>query len=128
MLLALAEQQGIQSDVIPKIATTFCSGFSRTAGLCGAVTGAAMGISLALGRSTPSESVEPSYSAMRQFLQQFTERFGSINCHELTGCHLGTPEGQAKFRAENRFADCQNYAATAAGLAAEIIARTNELP
>ena len=33
VLLAIAENQGIQSDLIPKIATGFCSGISRTCGM-----------------------------------------------------------------------------------------------
>jgi dihydrofolate reductase len=37
VLLAIAESQGIQPDLIPRIATGFCSGISRTGGMCGAV-------------------------------------------------------------------------------------------
>jgi hypothetical protein len=37
VLLAIAESQGIQSDLIPRIATGFYSGISRTDGMCGAV-------------------------------------------------------------------------------------------
>jgi C_GCAxxG_C_C family probable redox protein len=121
VLLALAEQQGIQSDVIPKIATGFCSGFSRTAGLCGAVSGAVMGIGLALGRSAPGQSVEPAYSAIRLFLTRFESEFGSTNCQALTGCHLGTSEGQVSFKAEGRAAGCYRFAAEAARIAAEVI-------
>jgi len=39
VLLAIAGHKGIQSDLIPGIATGFCSGMSRTCGMCGAVTG-----------------------------------------------------------------------------------------
>jgi len=62
VLLAIAERRGIQSDLIPRIATGFCSGISRTGGLCGAVSGAIMGINLVAGRNSPSESVELSGS------------------------------------------------------------------
>jgi hypothetical protein len=34
VLLAIAESQGIESDLIPRIATGFCSGISRTGGAC----------------------------------------------------------------------------------------------
>jgi C_GCAxxG_C_C family probable redox protein len=42
VLMAIAESQGIQSDLIPKIATGFCSGIARTGSICGAVCGAIM--------------------------------------------------------------------------------------
>jgi C_GCAxxG_C_C family probable redox protein len=121
VLLAMAEQQGIQSDVIPRIATGFCSGFSRTAGMCGAVSGAVMGIGLALGRNQPGGPVDPAYIAVRTFLERFESQFGAHTCLELTGVHLGTPEGQAAFRENNTFSRCLEYAAQAAALAMETI-------
>jgi C_GCAxxG_C_C family probable redox protein len=121
VLLAMAEQQGIQSDVIPKIATGFCSGFSRTGGLCGAVSGAVMGIGLALGRTEPGAQVDPAYTAVRSFLERFEAQFGARTCLALTGVHLGTPEGQAAFLENNIFPRCQEYAAQAALLAFQSI-------
>jgi len=121
VLLALAEQQGIRSDVIPQIATGFCSGFSRTGGLCGAVSGAVMGIGLALGRSEPGQPVEPCYTAVQLFLQRFENEFGSLTCLGLTGCHLGTPEGQDRFKSEDRLTGCYHFAAQAARFASEAI-------
>lgn len=41
---ALAKSQGIESDLLPRVATAFCSGMARTCGTCGALTGAVMGI------------------------------------------------------------------------------------
>ncbi len=55
MLLAVAESEGIQSDFIPKIATGFCGGVSRTCGMCGAVSGGIMAIGLFAGRNAPTE-------------------------------------------------------------------------
>ncbi len=120
MLLAIAEQQGIRSDVLSQIATGFCSGMARTAGFCGALSGAMMGIGLALGRSIPGASVDQAYTAVQTLLQRFQDQFGSTNCQELTGCHLATPEGQARFKAENRALRCYQFAAEAARMAAEL--------
>jgi C_GCAxxG_C_C family probable redox protein len=121
VLIALAEQQGIQSEIIPKIATGFCSGMARTCGQCGAVSGAVMGIGLARGRSTPQQPIDPTYIAVHSFLNQFQAQFGSLNCQELTGCDLGTPDGQAAFRAGNVIVRCNEYVEQAARLAGEII-------
>jgi hypothetical protein len=42
----MAESNGDTSDVIPKIATGFCAGMSRTNRTCGAVTGAVMAMTI----------------------------------------------------------------------------------
>lgn len=109
VLLAMAEAQGIQSDLIPKIATGFCSGMSRTGGQCGAVSGAIMGLSLLTGRSSPEESVEDNYVVVRRLIDMFERRFGSTSCRQLIGCDLNTEEGQETFGANNLVEECKRY-------------------
>ena len=110
MLLAVAESQGIESDLLPRIATGFCSGLARTGGLCGALSGGIMALNLLTGRSEPGASVEVNYALVGELIDQYEEKFGSINCKELTGVDLGTGEGQAKFREKNQITNCLNYA------------------
>jgi C_GCAxxG_C_C family probable redox protein len=80
VLQAIAESQGIQSDLIPRIATGFCSGISRTSGMCGAVSGAIMGIGLVTGRNSPTESLEVNYALTKKLISRFEEQYGSVNC------------------------------------------------
>ena len=120
-MLAVAEHLDIRSEIIPRIATGFCSGVARTGGLCGAVSGGILAIGLALGRDTPTASVDPCYQAVRAFLDRFSDQFQAITCLELTGVHLGTPEGQAGFREKGQGKNCVNYAGVAAGLVVEIL-------
>jgi C_GCAxxG_C_C family probable redox protein len=108
--LAVAESQWIQSDLLPMIATGFCSGVSRTGGFCGALSGAIMGLGLLTGRKEPGASVDENYTYVQELIEQFEKKFGSSNCRELTGVHLGMPEGQAEFRAKNQIKNCLNYA------------------
>lgn len=130
VLQALAEHQGIESDVIPKIASGFCSGFARTCGPCGAVTGAVMGLGLALGRSKPSDTDESKkemvrcYVLSQELINVFTERFGSSNCLELTGCDLMTPEGQKKFQDEKVIDRCAVFVEEAARMAVRVLGDT----
>src|SRR5512137_84998 len=98
VLQAIAESQHIQSDLIPRIATGFCSGLARTGGMCGAVSGGIMAISLFYGRNSPTERVDRCYEAERDFMKRFSTQFGELNCQKLTGVHLGTAEGQAAFK------------------------------
>jgi len=125
VVLALADAQGIESDLLPKIATAFCSGMSRTCGTCGALSGAIMGISLALGRAEANQSVHSSYSAAQRLIREFEQEFGARDCHILLGCDLNTPEGQTTFR-EGRLGErCARYTSRATEIAACIISEAN---
>lgn len=117
----MTESKGIQSDIIPKIATGFCSGVSRTCGMCGAVSGAIIAMNLFYGRNKPSESPETAYIAVRKLINIFKEKFGSTNCKELTGCDLGTEEGRNTFMSKNLIERCRNYTEEATRMAMSII-------
>lgn len=121
VLLAIAEHHNIQSEWIPQIATGFCSGMARTCGVCGAVSGAMMGIGLASGRRSPQESVEKTYAYIRKFLAAFEQTFGSTNCRVLTGCDLNTEEGQRYFDAKNICQTCKRYTEEATRIAMIVI-------
>ena len=97
MLLAVAEHKDIQNELIPRIATGFCSGMGRTGGMCGAVSGGIMAIGISLGRNTPDDSIDNCYLAVQTLVERFNAQFHSTSCLELTGVHLGTAEGQAAF-------------------------------
>jgi C_GCAxxG_C_C family probable redox protein len=124
VLLAIAESKGIQSDLIPRIATGFCSGVSRTGGMCGAVSGAIIGISLVTGRNTPAESIEICYKLTQELIERFEKQFGSSNCRILIGCDLSTVDGQRYFTDNHLMNNCLEYAAGATGIAVSLF---NEL-
>ncbi len=121
VLMAVAERRHIQSDLIPRIATGFCSGMARTGGQCGAVSGAMLAINLFTGRQSPTESVDGNYALVRDLMKQFEERFGSTNCRQLLGCDLGTPEGQRFFKANQLIEHCVDYAEAATQIAMSLL-------
>lgn len=125
VLQAIAESQGIQSDLIPRIATGLCSGISRTGGMCGAVTGAIMGINLAAGRNSPDESIEVNYILIRELISRFESQFGSVNCLQLIGCDLATDAGQQYFTENQLMDSCLKYAEDATSIAISLIAELN---
>ena len=125
VVLALAKAQGIESELLPKMATAFCSGMARTCGTCGALTGAIMGISLIFGRREASESVQPSYTATQRLIREFDQEFGARDCSVLLGCDLNTPEGQATFSENHLVEHCVKYTGKAAEIAARIIYEAN---
>ena len=121
VLLAITESQKIKNDLIPKIASGLSGGISRTCGLCGAVLGAIMSINIVYGRTSADESVEINFAKVQKFLKEFESRFASINCQDLTGCDLGSDEGQAFFEANQVRKKCREYTEAATQLALTII-------
>jgi C_GCAxxG_C_C family probable redox protein len=96
VLLAVAEAKGVQSDLIPKIATGFCSGMARTGGQCGALSGGILSIGLLLGRSTPGGPVNAVYGLqkyhaenMREHCLAFTEATSRMVMALLDDADLG---------------------------------------
>lgn len=121
VLSAVAEAAGLESSLIPRVATGFCGGVSRTCGMCGAVAGGVMALGLVFGRDYPEEPKDECYDRVQRFLAAFAGTCGSTNCRELTGCDLGTEAGRAAFEERGLVEDCRRYTGLAAGLVAEII-------
>jgi hypothetical protein len=80
-----------------------------------------MALGLAMGRNSPDESNDPCYPAVRRFIEAFSAQFSSISCLELTGVHLGTPEGHAAFRDSGQIKYCTEYVGEATRMVVELI-------
>lgn len=125
VVLAFADELGLESELLPRLATGFCSGMGRMRGTCGALTGAIMAVGLALGRTRTDESVKAAYVATQQVVQEFEREFGARDCHVLLGCDLATEEGQVMFREQKLgYRCCATYTGRAAEIAARIVAET----
>lgn len=120
VLMSLAEANDIDSEVIPQIATGFCSGVARSGDMCGAVAGAIMGIGLICGRKKIDDPAEPAYEMIRSFLDGFKQQFGGTTCLALTGVHLDTEEGQAEFQANQTIKKCTQYVGQATQLVIDL--------
>jgi len=122
VLQALAEENGVTSPLIPKIATGLCSGMGRTGGMCGALSGGVLGLSMMLGRAAPSESVDGSYDATQALISAFREKFGETSCLGLLNCDLATPEGQEHFNSNNQGqTHCLTYVRAVADVASKLL-------
>jgi len=118
VLLALAERAGVESELLPGIASGFCSGLARTSGMCGAVSGAVMALGMLHGRQAPGEPVDEIYGRVQALILEFCEVHESIHCRVLLGCDLGTPEGREAFQASNLGETrCERFIADAVRLA-----------
>ena len=123
VLTVIAQKEGVESELLPRIATGFCSGMARTCGTCGAVTGGVLALNMVYGRNGSNDSVEQNYSAVQKFVDLFGKEFGSVNCQELLGCDLGTEIGQKLFEEEQLHNRCREFAGRASELVIHVIER-----
>ena len=126
VLLAVAEDRGVDCELIPRIATGLCSGLARTGGLCGAVGGAILALGLVAGRDAADEPVDPVYGLVRDLLDGFSERFGGTSCIGLTGCDLATDEGRRRFEETGQRERCTEYVGEATRWVLEALARGSD--
>jgi C_GCAxxG_C_C family probable redox protein len=128
VLKAMADIHGIKDPNIPKIATGFCGGISRTSGMCGALAGGIMALGLLCGRSTPTDPKEQCYTLTYHLVNLFREKFGSTQCTKLLDCDISTAEGARKYvESDLNTSVCTPITSQATALVEEIYARRDSL-
>lgn len=120
VLLALSEYLQVHSDLIPRIATAIGAGVSLNGLLCGSVSGVALIMGIKFGRDKKEESPERAWNLMSDYLRAFQERFGHLNCRQLTGLDLKTPEGLKEYFATVHDNQCVERVKFAVRKAAEL--------
>ena len=91
---------------------------------CGAVTGAFMVIGLRYGKikSEDEQTKEKAYSLVREFVEKFKSRNGSVLCRELLGYDISVPEGMKLAIDKNLSAIlCPKFIQDAAEIVEEIL-------
>jgi C_GCAxxG_C_C family probable redox protein len=108
-----------------KLASVFGAGIACTGnGMCGAVTGALMAISMKHGRGDlkSAEEKEKTYSMGKKFMSDFAGRTGSCDCEKILGMNIGTPENLKKANEMNLFGTkCLHAVKAAADILESII-------
>ena len=93
----MCQEFEIENEIIPRIATCFGGGIGNTGAVCGAVAGAMMAIGLKKERGDTMEDWFRISAVAQEFRRRFEAEMGTINCRELTGADLTTPEGIEQF-------------------------------
>ena len=94
----MCQELGIETELIPRIATPFGGGIARTGVfVCGSVAGAVMAIGLRHGREEPWQPRDNAYALAQEFCQRFEAEMGHLCCRDLTEVDLVTPEGRAAY-------------------------------
>ena len=121
---AYATQFGLNREIALKIAGAFGGGMGHMGETCGAVTGTLMVIGLKYGRTIAEDrqSQEKTDSLVKEFIDRFKSRSGSIVCRELLGCDLSTPEG-VNIAKEKKLRDtlCTKFVQDAAEIIEQIL-------
>lgn len=120
VLLAWAPEHGLDAGLAARLAAGFAAGM-RLGDVCGAATGAIMVLGLATcggNECVTREGRAGVASATETFAERFRERVGALDCPDIIGCDLRTPEGRAESLEKSLFA---TRCAPAVRAAAEIL-------
>jgi C_GCAxxG_C_C family probable redox protein len=105
------------------VASGFGGGVARKGSLCGAFTGSIMAIGMKMGRTdhTNREALLKVYEKCQQFWEKFEKEFGSVDCYNLIGYHLGDPEELKKWLESGGREKCAAIVAKTAQMLCEFI-------
>jgi C_GCAxxG_C_C family probable redox protein len=105
VLLAHADDLGLDRDIATKLAAGFGGGIGRMGRTCGAVTGAIMVLGLTHASTDPADTATKmrTYDLSAEFARRFAARNGSSVYAELLGCDISTPEGHQQARDRGLF-------------------------
>ena len=105
VLAAFAPGLGLDKELALKIAQPFGGGLAHRGGLCGAAAGAVLVIGLKYGRIYPDDTAakERTYTLVNQFLDEFAQAHGNLDCPDLLGYDLAVQEEMDKAEAEGLF-------------------------
>ena len=123
ILIAMAEYIGVTSELIPKIATGFGGGIASSGLICGALVGGVMVIGIKYGRTSPEENPQPVWDLMDNYVAAFKEKFGAVNCRQLTRLNLKTEKGLQQYFARVHDYECTERLKFAVEKAAEILSK-----
>ena len=124
VLSAFSTDLGLDSDMAKKIACGFGAGISKTGNICGAVSGGVLVIGLKYGKAVEGDeaATEKTRALVRQFMEEFTSRNGSVNCTELLGYDLSDPAAYEQARQSGVFlSKCPALVRDAAGILEKLV-------
>jgi len=115
-----AEPMGMDYQTAVRLSSGFGGGMGLGS-VCGAVTGAIMAIGLKYGGVDPKAKGQ-SAKLVREFTDRFKAQHRSLNCRDLLGCDLSTPEGRQTAKDKNLYATvCNGIVRDAAKILSELL-------
>lgn len=124
VLVALSKLLNVKSAVIPKIATGFGAGIGLHGEVCGALSGAVMGLGLRFGRTHPSETPKDTtpYEYGQRIVNLFVARFEHIRCRDLLGLDISREKDRQAYNDQKLWeTKCSNIIHVTTGLAYDLL-------
>jgi C_GCAxxG_C_C family probable redox protein len=124
VLLAISQALGIECKQIPRIATGFGAGIARCGELCGALSGAIMGLGLCFGRYRVQDTPEDQtpYEFAQTMTNLFRARFGHTRCDDLINLDLSKEQALETYRKNDLWSTiCRDIVKTTTGLAYDLL-------
>jgi len=122
---AFRQTEVLDESTALRLATVFGGGVAGSGGgMCGAVTGALMALSMRYGMGGIGELANKgkTYELGQQFIAEFEERMGSCRCSSILGLCIGEPESLQKARELKLFETvCVDAVATASDILEEML-------
>jgi C_GCAxxG_C_C family probable redox protein len=114
---------GLDRDIALKAAAGFGGGIGCMGTLCGALGGLFIAIGLKYGTTDPSDkdTKMKTYEIVKNAAEQFEKQYGSVNCRDLLGFDLSTPQGKEQAKKSGSFDICPNLIRCAAQIAEETL-------
>lgn len=117
-------EYGISEEVASRLSSALGGGIGRQAYICGALTGAALVIGLHFGNTNPNdkESKEKAYLLIREHFTRFKSKHHFVECKNLLGCDISTPEGLKTAMDNNLFKlKCPEFVRASASILEDIL-------
>ena len=124
ILSTYGPRYGLEPELALKLASPFGAGMGSLGNTCGAVTGAFMVLGLKYGNKKLSETrkKQKAYEIVKEFVNKFKIRNGTIICKELLNCDLSTPEGRSLAVEKKLFVDvCPKFVQDSAEILEELL-------
>lgn len=124
VLSAFAGEYGLGDEQALRVAAPFGGGMGCLGHTCGAVNGALLALGLRFGRTRLEDlhAKQTTNQMVQEFCRRFTEGHGSLQCRELLGVDISTPEGHARAKEQNLFREvCPVFVRSAAEIVAGLV-------
>lgn len=97
VVMAFADELGVDRDILVKVSSSFGGGFGRLREVCGAVSAMGIIVGLLEGKDFSKEGIQAKaeqYAKIQQLANEFKEINGSIVCRDLLGAKLAATNPQ----------------------------------
>jgi len=119
-----ADLFGMDRETALRVAGAMGGGVGRSGGPCGALCGALLLVGMKSGqvRDGDKESKARCYAVAKDVIDRFRGSLGKIDCRDILGCDMGTPEGRAMAKEKGLLTTiCPRAVVEACGIAEEVL-------